>query len=47
MKCRYCDKPIHNTKTTKKKLGLCTKCYQWDKKSFAEGFKYSGVWQAK
>lgn len=47
MKCRYCEKPIKNTKSDQKKLGLCTKCYNWDKKSFAEGFKYNGLLKAK
>jgi hypothetical protein len=41
MKCRYCDKSICNTKDSQKRLGLCTKCYNFDKKWVKEGLKYS------
>jgi len=41
MTCRYCSKIIRNTKDSKKRLGLCAKCYNFDKKWVKEGIKYS------
>lgn len=43
--CRLCDKAIRekNPELYRKRLGLCAKCYAWDKKRVKQGIKYSNV----